>query len=574
MAKPFYRLQHFLRQAQLFLLFLGVAYIMAGSVLLLQRSSMVTFQRETDTIALPSLLAPPQTLEVPGARWFYRRNGARVIQDVENRPLDPSGSRMDQSRLVSRSLEIRHLRRHWFHSNGAEQQSSAERNRLHKEARHKGTYIGCFINNETEHALGGTILYDFRKMTSALCQDTCSESGFHYAGLEYGAECHCGNRVCARRARGEDCNLECRGEKGSPCGGVGRLSVYRVEDRLPGQKRYRTVHYHGCFKRSKSSTTEFLIQTSVTTHTPLHCIETCTDQELPLALLTGRDCFCSHAPFLFTMQMSEQEHVCGRGNQTNRTSTHDLDYFWVYSTPVLDKKCKERTFLPQKSSTLVALSSFPGAGNTWLRHLIELATGFYTGSYYFDGSLYNKGFKGEKDYWQSGRVICVKTHESGQREIETFDSAILLMRNPYRSLMAEFNRKCAGHLGYASDIHWKSKEWSEFVDSYSSWWVSHALAWLRFAHRLLVVHFENLQKDLVPQLKTITAFLNISIPEERLVCMESNRDGHFKRSGSHGLSFDPFTPEMRASIDEHIHTVDKALKDRNLSGLPQDYMPR
>lgn len=67
------------------------------------------------------------------------------------------------------------------------------------------------------------------------------------------------------------------------------------------------------------------------------------------------------------------------------------------------------------------------------------------------------GFKGEKDYWQSGRVICVKTHESGQREIEMFDSAILLMRNPYRSLMAEFNRKCAGHLGYASDVHWRSK---------------------------------------------------------------------------------------------------------------------
>lgn len=39
----------------------------------------------------------------------------------------------------------------------------------------------------------------------------------------------------------------------------------------------------------------------------------------------------------------------------------------------------------------MALSSFPGAGNTWVRHLIEHATGFYTGSYYFDGTLYNKG---------------------------------------------------------------------------------------------------------------------------------------------------------------------------------------
>ncbi len=117
-------------------------------------------------------------------------------------------------------------------------------------------------------------------------------------------------------------------------------------------------------------------------------------------------------------------------------------------------------------------------------------------------------------------------------------------------------------------------EWSEFVDSYSSWWVSHALAWLRFAHRLLVVHFENVQKDLVPQLKNITTFLNTSIPEERLLCTESNRDGHFKRSGSRSLTFDPFTPEMRARIDEYIHTVDKAVRDRNLDGLPQEYMPR
>ena len=38
-----------------------------------------------------------------------------------------------------------------------------------------------------------------------------------------------------------------------------------------------------------------------------------------------------------------------------------------------------------------------------------------------------------------------------------FDAAILLIRNPYRSLVAEFNRKCAGHLGYASDTQWRSK---------------------------------------------------------------------------------------------------------------------
>lgn len=57
----------------------------------------------------------------------------------------------------------------------------------------------------------------------------------------------------------------------------------------------------------------------------------------------------------------------------------------------IDNRCMDRHFLPTRAKQLVALASFPGAGNTWARHLIELATGFYTGSFYFDGSLYNKG---------------------------------------------------------------------------------------------------------------------------------------------------------------------------------------
>lgn len=61
---------------------------------------------------------------------------------------------------------------------------------------------------------------------------------------------------------------------------------------------------------------------------------------------------------------------------------------------VADNRCMDRRFLPTRAKQLVALASFPGAGNTWARHLIELATGFYTGSYYFDGSLYNKGERG------------------------------------------------------------------------------------------------------------------------------------------------------------------------------------
>lgn len=69
------------------------------------------------------------------------------------------------------------------------------------------------------------------------CVRVCGASGYQYAGLEYGAECHCGNRISSPRAQEEDCSLMCRGERGSPCGGVGRVSIYKVEEQLPGHRK-------------------------------------------------------------------------------------------------------------------------------------------------------------------------------------------------------------------------------------------------------------------------------------------------------------------------------------------------
>ena len=39
----------------------------------------------------------------------------------------------------------------------------------------------------------------------------------------------------------------------------------------------------------------------------------------------------------------------------------------------------------------IALASFPGTGNTWLRYLIESITGIFTGSVYNDERLRRKG---------------------------------------------------------------------------------------------------------------------------------------------------------------------------------------
>lgn len=573
MVASLYKLHFLLKRAHMLLLCLGIAYLMAGSVLLLQRSSVRIAQ--PNLASLPptlSLVAPPTALRAAGLGVRARSTWA-AVQSVSG-----GGAKAGRRWPTSRSLGVQHLHRRWFHNLLPE--SPEQRVSLHRNSRHKGTYIGCFLHNASDRALGGTVLYDLRKMTSSLCQDTCSESGYQFAGLEYGAECHCGNRISSPRAPEEDCSLVCRGERGSLCGGVGRLSIYKVEEQLPGHRKFRNVHYRGCFKLPKSTISTFPVYSFQPNLTTQSCIETCTDKELPLAVFKTLHCFCTWMSSLFSLKQQSDLQRCVETAALNRTTNStpaaptEQDHYQVYHTPVLDSRCKERMFLPQRSSSLVALSSFPGAGNTWVRHLIELVTGFYTGSFYFDGTLYNRGFKGEKDYWKSGRSICVKTHESGQKEIEMFDSAILLIRNPYRSLIAEFNRKCAGHLGHATDTQWKSKEWPEFVSSYAPWWASHALSWLKYGRCLLVVHYEELQRALLPQLRLITSFLNVTMTEERLLCAQSNQDGHFKRSVAQQPSFDPFTSDMKQMIDSFIRTVDQALQSRNFSGLPQEYLSR
>ena len=97
----------------------------------------------------------------------------------------------------------------------------------------------------------------------------------------------------------------------------------------------------------------------------------------------------------------------------------------------------------------VGLVSLPGSGNTWVRELLETATGICTGSIYCDHPLRNAGMIGE--YVKTGRVLVVKTHTSdyqwnevmleGRNEDDAlYGSAILLIRNPFKAFIAEWNR--------------------------------------------------------------------------------------------------------------------------------------
>uniref|UniRef100_A0A8C5LI11 WSC domain containing 2 n=1 Tax=Leptobrachium leishanense TaxID=445787 RepID=A0A8C5LI11_9ANUR len=441
----------------------------------------------------------------------------------------------------------------------------------------RAKYIGCYMDDTRQRALRGVSFFDYKKMTVFRCQDNCAERGYMYAGLEFGAECYCGHKIKALNVSESECNMECKGEKSNICGGVNRLSIYRLELTQESARRYGSAIFRGCFRRPDNASLSLALPVS----SPMlnmsvdKCVDLCTEKDYPLAVLAGTVCYCAFPTAYFTLHEREDEQLCAQkcaGEEFESCGT--LDYFIVYQTQVQDNRCMDRRFLPTRTKQLIALASFPGAGNTWARHLIELATGFYTGSYYFDGSLYNKGFKGERDHWRNGRTVCIKTHESGRKEIEAFDSAILLIRNPYKALMAEFNRKYGGHIGFASQAHWKGKEWPEFVNNYAPWWATHTLDWLKYGKNVLVVHFEELKQDLFVQLKRMINPLGLPVLADRLLCVEGQKDGNFKRSGLRKLEYDPYTDDMRKMISNYIRTVDKALKLRNLTGVPQDYYPR
>lgn len=116
----------------------------------------------------------------------------------------------------------------------------------------------------------------------------------------------------------------------------------------------------------------------------------------------------------------------------------------------LNLRANECRFIDGKNRLPVALVSAEGSGNTWIRGLLEKATGICTGFLHCDYVMRQKGFVGESI--KSGSVIVVKTHavepqwngmENSQLHSKQpfFGSAILVVRNPYDSLIAEWNRR-------------------------------------------------------------------------------------------------------------------------------------
>lgn len=127
--------------------------------------------------------------------------------------------------------------------------------------------------------------------------------------------------------------------------------------------------------------------------------------------------------------------------------------------------------VPNAAGPRTALASFPRSGNTWLRYMIEQATGRQTGSIYSDRILP-----------RSTEGIVVKTHK---RDSHEYERAIHIVRNPFDVLESYFH--------FRQDIEGSTDlSWEDHVRCCTVDWLEHTKHWLTCGLDTLLVRYEDL----------------------------------------------------------------------------------
>ena len=137
-----------------------------------------------------------------------------------------------------------------------------------------------------------------------------------------------------------------------------------------------------------------------------------------------------------TLQRSQMRFLsCGgsrllkqlKAKQLNRSLKQGKDFH----------HCKNMSF--KSSGPSVALVSYPGSGNSWVRQLLESATGIYTGAKYCDMAYVRTGMIGE--YIDTRNVLVIKVHSKPSTSLlGQYDKVIYIVRSPFGAILAEHNR--------------------------------------------------------------------------------------------------------------------------------------
>jgi hypothetical protein len=251
-------------------------------------------------------------------------------------------------------------------------------------------------------------------------------------------------------------------------------------------------------------------------------------------------------------------------------------------------KMKKSTckFLQDENRLPVALSSQEGSGNTWVRGLLERATGLCTGfNWGCDVALRAQGFLGEGI--RSGRVLVIKTHIrkpkwkgevwKGQPLIYEpyYQSAVLILRHPALAVIADYNRRKSpsehdSHTHVVSPSLFATEVWMAFFTESLDAWRTRMITWViendATRHPVHVVRYEDLQKDTVGEVEKILDFLNFDYVHEDIVEKLKGDFTDFKRSHNQ-TSFRHFSDKQKEQLRGTLTELWGMAKDRGKAEL-------
>ncbi|KAK5048350.1 hypothetical protein LTR84_006020 [Exophiala bonariae] len=98
-------------------------------------------------------------------------------------------------------------------------------------------YLGCYTDPSAgQRVLARYSVASAAGMSQGFCVGVCRDKGWAFAGVEYGRECYCGDKLnlVADGGKGElakseaECDMVCSGERAELCGGASRIGVWGV----------------------------------------------------------------------------------------------------------------------------------------------------------------------------------------------------------------------------------------------------------------------------------------------------------------------------------------------------------
>ena len=166
-------------------------------------------------------------------------------------------------------------------------------------------------------------------------------------------------------------------------------------------------------------------------------------------------------------------------------------------------------------------------------------------------------------------MLAVKTHDCCNPNSKfIFNKVILIVRDPYEALKAEFNRQSGGHFGHASTNMYKKqngKHWKSFVYKGAIKWANTNTYWYNSfpdPSTRHVIFYDKLVNDTQHELERILDFLNIDIARNQMKCAITHKEGLHHRAKKKVFGVELFDAKMRQTIDVTKERVYKLLKSK------------